>query len=72
MGRLTCFALFSLAASKVEDEVMAVAQQAVQFVLSYQRLKENHAHSLPHTLRAVEEHIAELRTAIGGSSPTSK
>ena len=69
---LTCFALFSLAASRAEDEVMTVAQQAVQFVPSHQRLKENYAHSLPHTLRAVEQHIAELRTAIGGGSPTSK
>lgn len=54
------------------DEVTAVAEQAVQFVLSYQRVKEHYAPSLLRTLRAVEQHTAELRTAVGTSSVASK
>ena len=54
------------------DEAAAVAEQAVKFVLSYQQLQENYAHSLPRTLHAVEQHIADLRTAIRTCTDTSK
>ena len=54
------------------DEAAAVAEQAVKFVLSYQQLQENYAHSLPRTLHAVEQHIADLRTAIRTCADTSK
>ena len=48
----------------VRDEVTSVAEQAVQFVLAYDQLKEDSARSLPDTLTAVERHMKELRTVI--------
>lgn len=59
-------------AVNASDEMAAVVEQAVQFILSYEQLKQDYAPSLPQTLHAVEQHIAELRTAIGSSYITSK
>ena len=47
-----------------DDEVAAVAEQAVQFVLAYDQLKEDGALSLPTILTALEQNMAELRTVI--------
>ncbi|CAI8036944.1 hypothetical protein GBAR_LOCUS20691 [Geodia barretti] len=52
----------------VGDEVTAVAEQAVQFVLAYDSLKEDSGRSLPATLAALEQNMAELRTVIRAPS----
>ena len=50
------------------DEVTAVAEQAVQFVLAYDSLKEDSGRSLPATRAALEQNMAELRTVIRAPS----